>query len=327
VQKKITLNKSNLLKIVTCAAANKIKVIPWTTQGFDKTLYFENEWFLGNYFNEIKPSNSLIGYYISADQQIKIDIKPFLDENLLTFTAVISENEENIPEYITFFYRSGNQIKKEKYPFFLAPEEITIQSSKSDNTLIIFSQGESKPFYKESIKLLEDAGYNLYASEIIKESTLAKKSMENLYARIDKYLDEIEVIVFAGSINRSLQAKIESETEKTVIDREELVISIFEKRANGASGKLKVASSIIAKEKSLFKNQVRGLSRIKGGIGLKGPGETKDEERKRVLKNKEKSVKKSLSSESTRLEFQRKFRKKSNFPTVFFIFTYHRRES
>ena len=72
----------------------------------------------------------------------------------------------------------------------------------------------------------------------------------------------------------------------------------------------------MAKEKAAFRNKITGLSRIKGGIGLKGPGETKEEERKRILKNKEKNVRKQLENEFSRLEFQHKFRKRSRIATV-----------
>jgi GTPase len=145
--------------------------------------------------------------------------------------------------------------------------------------------------------------------------------MKKCKNQIDGHLKNIDenyifTILLFFKISAGEISAIEKLTGFEIISRDDLIITIFDNRADGTSGKLKLADAVLAKEKAQFRKKITGLSRIKGGIGLKGPGETKEEERKRILKNKEKDVRKKLKNEFSRISSQMKYRKKSNAKTV-----------
>jgi len=318
-QRKIYLNKESITKRLIGFSPGDFKIILYGKNDVEDFLNFKNEWETGEFFYNFRPSNRVRGFLIASSEHIVIsDKKKIMDENVLDFIMIVKQShDDGIPLRSDIYMRDGSGIHHQTNPFFLMEDVVEFNIKESEfNTLLVFQAGLEKSFYSEAIKLLEDAGYLFTHSEIIRDLSHGERSIRNFLSRVEERLDDVSTIAFAGDINKNIQAKLERETEKIVIDREELIISIFEKRANASSGKIKVAASMIAREKSTFKNRIKGLSRIKGGIGLKGPGETKEEERKRILKNREKSVKKALLKESERLEFQRKFRKKSNYPTV-----------
>lgn len=276
---------------------------------------FSSNWALFNHLETLSVSNNYDAILIASQKPLVLsEIKIFMDGKLINFVGIISHNEEKFPINIEYFYKTGTTVLSGNAPFFLFKEPKLPVLENKPRSAALFSSSSSASFIAESIKLLEDAGYLISKTKIF-----SKPESKNIVSQVAEWINSesgLDTVAIFFEIKASNLSKLEKETGLEVLSREDLIISIFNSRAEGTSGKLKFASALIAKEKAQFRNKVQGLSRIKGGIGLKGPGETKEEERKRILKNREKDVRKLLKHETERLSIQRKFREKSSLKTV-----------
>lgn len=277
-----------------------------------KSKILHSEWKLFNFIEDLTPSNTFDTVLIAATEMPKIsDIKLFMDGRLLKYLGFIKQNIEKIPEIIKLNFKSGNKIQTIESPFFLFHEN---PLEKNLDTVLLFSSDSDSSFVAECVKLLEDAGYSYSESRII--SSPEKRNVTETVTEWLNKLENIKNCVVFFEIPPAHLVKIQANTGVEIITRNDLIISIFDQRADGSSGKLKYANALIQKEKSIKRKRAAGLSRLTGGIGLKGPGETKGEERKRILKNKEKVVRKMLHKEQNRLDSQRKFREKNDLRSV-----------
>ncbi|MGI6395590.1 MAG: GTPase [bacterium] len=310
--------REEVLKTIIESPLNPIKVLFLKEKFIVKCELFYKEWDLFNYFEEIKPDNTFDAIAVaSANLPVFSNIKFLMDGLLLKAFFLIEHDKEKIPKEVEAFFKVENKIEKVKSPFFLFKEPVMGTSKeKRENAVAFFSSKNSSSSISENIKLAEDAGFNVTNSFVLKNPE--RRSCRNQIVEHLESVDKINlstILVFfkmsAGEIS-----KVEESTELGVILRDDLIITIFDSRADGTSGKLKLADAVLSREKSLFRKKVTGLSRITGGIGLKGPGETKEEERKRILKNKEKNVRLKLKNEFARISSQMKYRKKSNSKTV-----------
>ncbi len=318
IKKGIIFPKKEILEYIINLSPDSFKILTLSEKGIENRSFYQGVLKASSAINSFKPSNTVSGMMIISSKMVNIgDEKRFMDENVIDFLIVVKQESDSIPSDSILYIKKNGKVTKRETLFFLIPETIEIEIEDSqNNAVVVFRPGENISFRKETLKLIEDAGWNPVETIIIKDVLPSQSSVGNFVERLELISENITTIIFARDIKSSVQAMIERVSGKNVIGREELVISIFEKRADGSSGKIRVAAGTIAREKKVFKNKINGLSRIKGGIGLKGPGETKEEERKRILKNKEKDVKIKLLKEKERLESQRKFRKKSEYPTV-----------
>ena len=94
------------------------------------------------------------------------------------------------------------------------------------------------------------------------------------------------LVVFDEELTPNQGATLEKETKRRVMDRAEVIIDIFATRARSHEAKLQVE---LAQNKYLLPRLARmwtHLSRIRGGIGLRGPGETQLETDRRLLRTK-----------------------------------------
>ena len=121
-------------------------------------------------------------------------------------------------------------------------------------------------------------------------------------------------------VNHSLSPGQERNLERTigcrVLDRTGLILDIFAQRAHSHEGKLQVE---LAQLEHLSTRLVRGwthLERQKGGIGLRGPGETQLETDRRLLRERIKQLHKRLAKVSNQRRIRRKSRNKIPIPTV-----------
>jgi GTPase len=118
---------------------------------------------------------------------------------------------------------------------------------------------------------------------------------------------EADLVIFNHELSAAQQRNLERALQCRVIDRNSLILDIFALRARSHEGKLQVE---LAQLEHLSTRLVRGwthLERQKGGIGLRGPGETQLETDRRLLGLRVKALKERL----TRLERQRKVRRRA----------------
>ena len=123
---------------------------------------------------------------------------------------------------------------------------------------------------------------------------------------------ESELVIFNHDLTPSQERNLENIFQARVLDRTGLILDIFAERASSHIGKLQVE---LAQLSHLSTRLVRGwshLERQKGGIGLRGPGETQLETDRRLLNQRIKNIKNKLSKSHKQREVNRYSRRKSN---------------
>lgn len=120
---------------------------------------------------------------------------------------------------------------------------------------------------------------------------------------------DIELIVFDDEISPTQQRNLQRKLDIKVLDRTALILDIFAQRANSREGKLQVE---LAQLNYLMPRLIgRGieLSRLAGGIGTRGPGETQLEVDRRNIRNRVKGLEKKINQISVQRGTQRKSRR------------------
>ena len=127
---------------------------------------------------------------------------------------------------------------------------------------------------------------------------------------------EADVVIFDHSLSPAQERNLERDLKCKVVDRTGLILDIFAQRARSFEGKLQVE---LAQLKHLSTRLIRGwthLERQKGGIGLRGPGETQLETDRRLLNNRIKQINKRLEKVQKQRQQGRRSRKRAETPTV-----------
>lgn len=127
---------------------------------------------------------------------------------------------------------------------------------------------------------------------------------------------EANVVIFNHALSPAQERNLEQVCQCRVLDRTTLILDIFAQRARTHEGKLQVE---LAQLRHMSTRLVRGwthLERQKGGIGLRGPGETQLETDRRLLRGRIKNINKRLERVDKQREQSRRARKRSEMPTV-----------
>ncbi len=127
---------------------------------------------------------------------------------------------------------------------------------------------------------------------------------------------EAEVVLFNHALSPSQERNLEAELCCRVIDRTGVILDIFSQRARTHEGKLQVE---LAQLQHMSTRLVRGwthLERQKGGIGLRGPGETQLETDRRLLRARIKSINGRLQKVEKQRQQGRRSRARADIPTA-----------
>jgi GTP-binding protein HflX len=127
---------------------------------------------------------------------------------------------------------------------------------------------------------------------------------------------EAQIVMFNHSLSPSQERNLEKELQCRVLDRTGLILDIFAQRARTHEGKLQVE---LAQLQHVSTRLVRGwthLERQKGGIGLRGPGETQLETDRRLLRARIKSILARLEKVRKQRDNGRRSRRRAEVPVV-----------
>jgi len=143
---------------------------------------------------------------------------------------------------------------------------------------------------------------------------VGKGKLEELKGIIETY--EADIVLFNHPLSPSQERNLEGYLGVRVVDRNGLILDIFAQRAQTFEGKLQVE---LAQLQHLSTRLVRGwthLERQKGGIGLRGPGETQLETDRRLLGLRIKQIQQRLDKVDKQRHQGRSKRKKAEVPSV-----------
>ena len=147
------------------------------------------------------------------------------------------------------------------------------------------------------------------------KTVLGRGKLEELLVRSMRL--GADLIVFDTELSPAQVRAISEATDLKVIDRPQLILDIFAQRAQSREGKLQVE---LAQLKYLLPRLVQGqnsaFSRLAGGIGGRGPGETKLETDRRRVRDKISQLEKQVDNLSRQRQERRKHRVQKNVPII-----------
>nr|EIY4263200.1 GTPase HflX [Serratia marcescens] len=185
---------------------------------------------------------------------------------------------------------------------------------------IYFSQDKDTEDLKEFESLVSSAGV-----EALQVVTGSRKAPHPKYfvgeGKAEEIADAVKasgasVVLFDHSLSPAQERNLERLCECRVIDRTGLILDIFAQRARTHEGKLQVE---LAQLRHIATRLVRGwthLERQKGGIGLRGPGETQLETDRRLLRDRISLILRRLERVEKQREQGRRARTRADVPTV-----------
>ena len=128
--------------------------------------------------------------------------------------------------------------------------------------------------------------------------------------------EEIDVVICDGELSPTQGRCLEKLLKTRVIHRTVLILDIFAKNARSGEGKLQVELAQLKYSLPRLSGQGTALSRLGGGIGTRGPGETKLESDKRHIRRRIHTLEENLKELSKRRERHRERRKKDGIITA-----------
>ncbi|MDF3004871.1 MAG: GTP-binding protein HflX [Oscillospiraceae bacterium] len=127
---------------------------------------------------------------------------------------------------------------------------------------------------------------------------------------------QVDLVIFDCELSGSQLSNISDALDCRVIDRTMLILDIFAQRAHSAEGRLQVELAQQKYRLPRLMGQGKGLSRLGGGIGTRGPGETKLESDRRHIRRRIATLEKALEEVSQRRGLLRARRRKDEVISV-----------
>jgi GTPase len=124
------------------------------------------------------------------------------------------------------------------------------------------------------------------------------------------------LVVFDRDISASQSRNLEDQIEVRVIDRTQLILDIFAQRAQSQAGKLQVELAQMEYLLPRLRGQGQSMSRLGGGIGTRGPGETKLETERRVIQRRIVQLQQEVTHLQAHRARQRQQRQHREIPTI-----------
>lgn len=131
--------------------------------------------------------------------------------------------------------------------------------------------------------------------------------------------EDIDLLIFDDELTPSQQRNIENYTGFRVIDRTTLILDIFAQRARSREGKLQVELAQLKYMLPRLVGKGTSLSRLGGGIGTRGPGESKLDSDRRHIRRRIEAISEELKAVEKRRNQMRRRREKDGVETVVIV--------
>ncbi len=127
---------------------------------------------------------------------------------------------------------------------------------------------------------------------------------------------DIDVVVFDNDLSPAQQRNLQQIFEVDVVDRVALILDIFAQHATSRAGMLQVELAQLRYRLPRLRGKGTKLSRLGGGIGTRGPGETALETDRRRILDKIAKLERELKGVAGTMETERKSRRRARLPTL-----------
>jgi len=133
----------------------------------------------------------------------------------------------------------------------------------------------------------------------------------------EEVLEEgVDVVIFDDELSPNQQKNLEEALETKVVDRTGLILDIFANRARTKEGKLQVELAQLSYRLTRLAGYSGYLSRLGGGIGTRGPGETKLEMDRRQIRHRIATLKREIEGIRKHRQLHRERRRRDHLPLV-----------
>ena len=197
--------------------------------------------------------------------------------------------------------------------YTLTPERAVLVWSGTDKT-------ECAESLSELAQLAESAGLTVAGqlSQEIRRVSPATRIGSGKVEELQKILAELkpDVVVFDDPLTPAQRRNLENACRVKVIDRSQLILDIFAQRASTRAGKLQVELAQLEYLLPRLTRQWTHLSRIRGGVGTRGPGETQLEVDRRQVRERLTKLRERLQQIDRTRRLNRREREAVPFPTV-----------
>src|SRR3954464_11731063 len=127
---------------------------------------------------------------------------------------------------------------------------------------------------------------------------------------------DVDVVIFDNELTPAQLRQIEAEVGRKIVDRTQLILDIFARRARTREGKLQVELAQLQYLLPRLAGSGTALSRLGGGIGTRGPGETKLETDRRRIRQRIQQISREIDELRRRRTRLRERRQKQSIPTI-----------
>lgn len=203
-----------------------------------------------------------------------------------------------------------------------ADTPVSVNSNQTGAVLVgVYGSSERRPdeSMAELYALAQTAGVNV-AGQIVQRrnpdprTLLGKGKLEEVVLECLRL--GAELLIFDGELKPTQWRSIINSTELKVIDRSMLILDIFAQRASSSDGRLQVELAQLKYNLPRLVEKDAGLSRLSGGIGGRGPGETKLEIGRRRMRDRIAELEGKIDQLSASRTLRRSRRKEAGVPLV-----------
>src|SRR2546425_3685561 len=143
---------------------------------------------------------------------------------------------------------------------------------------------------------------------------IGKGKVEELHEEV--ILEGVDVVIFDDELSPSQAKNLEEALDTKVVDRTGLILDIFARRARTKEGKLQVELAQLEYRLTRLTGHREYLSRLGGGIGTRGPGETKLEMDRRQIRHRISTLKRDIEQIRKHRQLHRERRRRDGLPLV-----------
>lgn len=185
------------------------------------------------------------------------------------------------------------------------------------------NEADEHPLTEEAKSLIESAGAAVAGVAVQKLRNISPATVfgSGKLREIAELLDGLDVtVLFNGELTPSQTQNISAALGgRKVIDRTTLILDIFARNAKTSEGKLQVELAQLKYLYPRLKGKGSALSRLGGGVGTRGPGETRLETDRRYIRGRIEYLEKRLAELKTRRQLQTERRKKTQTKTIVLV--------
>jgi GTPase len=173
----------------------------------------------------------------------------------------------------------------------------------------------------DELEALADAAGATVVMKMIQERPTPDPATFIGSGKLDELAEECaeldtDVVIFDNELSPAQLRHIEERVQRKVIDRTQLILDIFARRARTREGKWQVELAQLRYLLPRLVGSAAALSRLGGGIGTRGPGETKLETDRRRIRQRIHAISEEIDSIRKRRQHSRARRQKTSVPLV-----------